>query len=303
MKHLGQGSAWRTLGLGLLLWAAAMHVAQAHKGSDAYLDIRQQPDATAATMGQVAGPVAPMQELQLGNPSRLATDVGPVIDAEAQAGILSHIEAMRARGCNVFQAHDPALAGPGTFVPPTLIEIERMDQLEREVFGPVLHVLRYVRTGLPKLLEDINATGYGLTLGVHTRIDETIAQILASAHAGNAYVNRNMVGAVVGVQPFGGEGLSGTGPKAGGPLYLRRLSAHACADLRSLLTGSEPEAAPAPNAALQALQTWAKDTGRRPLNAQRFTSRVREQHAGRIHETTVMGSRYWNGIKLNEGTP
>ena len=221
-----------------------------------------QEDAAAHVLPMLRGA---MQELQLGNPSRLATDVGPVIDAEAQAGILSHIEAMRARGCNVFQAHDPARVGPGTFVPPTLIEIERMDQLEREVFGPVLHVLRYARTGMPKLLEDINATGYGLTLGVHTRIDETIAQILASAHAGNAYVNRNMVGAVVGVQPFGGECLSGTGPKAGGPLHLRRLSAHACADLRSLLTGSEPEAAPAPNAALQALQTWAKDTGRGAL--------------------------------------
>ena len=205
-----------------------------------------------------------MRELQLGNPARLATDVGPVIDVEAQAGILGHIETLRGRGNDIFQAHDAALAGPGTFVAPTLIEIERMDQLEREVFGPVLHVLRFARTALPKLLDDINATGYGLTLGVHTRIDETIAQVLARARAGNAYVNRNMVGAVVGVQPFGGEGLSGTGPKAGGPLYLRRLCAHAPANLRKALSPAEPAIAE-PDAALKALQAWAMDEGRGAL--------------------------------------
>ncbi|MCL7707594.1 aldehyde dehydrogenase family protein, partial [Enterobacter kobei] len=101
-----------------------------------------------------------------------------------------------------------------------LIELDSFDELKKEVFGPVLHVVRYNRNELDKLVEHINASGYGLTLGVHTRIDETIAQVTGSAKVGNLYVNRNMVGAVVGVQPFGGEGLSGTGPKAGGPLYL-----------------------------------------------------------------------------------
>jgi RHH-type proline utilization regulon transcriptional repressor/proline dehydrogenase/delta 1-pyrroline-5-carboxylate dehydrogenase len=114
----------------------------------------------------------------------------------------------------------------GTFVPPTLIELASFDELKKEVFGPVLHVVRYNRNNLDQLIEQINASGYGLTLGVHTRIDETIAQVTSSAKVGNLYVNRNMVGAVVGVQPFGGEGLSGTGPKAGGPLYLYRLLAN-----------------------------------------------------------------------------
>jgi RHH-type transcriptional regulator, proline utilization regulon repressor / proline dehydrogenase / delta 1-pyrroline-5-carboxylate dehydrogenase len=111
----------------------------------------------------------------------------------------------------------------GTFVVPTLIELDSFDELKREIFGPVLHVVRYQRADLAKLLQQINDSGYGLTLGVHTRIDETINQVVSSAKVGNLYVNRNVVGAVVGVQPFGGEGLSGTGPKAGGPLYLYRL--------------------------------------------------------------------------------
>ncbi len=168
-----------------------------------------------------------MRELRVGNPARLAVDVGPVIDAEAQATIQRHIEAMRAKGHRVVQpaAIAAETLARGTFVAPTLIEIDSLAELRREVFGPVLHVLRYRREQLDALLGQINATGYGLTLGVHTRIDETIARVVDQAHAGNLYVNRNMVGAVVGVQPFGGEGLSGTGPKAGGPLYLLRLLA------------------------------------------------------------------------------
>ena len=131
----------------------------------------------------------------------------------------------------------------GSFVPPTLIEIGRLAELEREVFGPVLHVLRYDREDLAALLGQINATGYGLTLGVHTRIDETVAQVVEAAHAGNIYVNRNVVGAVVGVQPFGGEGLSGTGPKAGGPLYLLRLlAARPDEEARAAVLASGPEA-------------------------------------------------------------
>ena len=166
-----------------------------------------------------------MDEATIGNPAALSVDVGPVIDAEAHAGIQRHIDAMRAQGHAVHQSTrglDEA-AAHGTFIPPTLIEIERLDQLQREVFGPVLHVLRYRRADLDALIDQINATGYGLTGGVHTRIDETIARVAARLGVGNLYVNRNLVGAVVGVQPFGGEGLSGTGPKAGGPLYLLRL--------------------------------------------------------------------------------
>ena len=168
-----------------------------------------------------------MDEATIGNPAALSVDIGPVIDAEAHAGIQRHIDAMRAQGHAVHQATrglDKA-AAHGTFIPPTLIEIDRLDQLQREVFGPVLHVLRYRRADLDALIDQINATGYGLTGGVHTRIDETIARVAARANVGNLYVNRNLVGAVVGVQPFGGEGLSGTGPKAGGPLYLLRLLA------------------------------------------------------------------------------
>ena len=134
---------------------------------------------------------------------------------------------MRARGRSVFQVarDDAGATARGTFVEPTLIELDRLDELEREVFGPVLHVVRYRRRDLARMIEQVNATGYGLTLGVHTRIDETIAQVVEHARAGNVYVNRNIVGAVVGVQPFGGEGLSGTGPKAGGPLYMLRMLA------------------------------------------------------------------------------
>ncbi|EMF3450243.1 trifunctional transcriptional regulator/proline dehydrogenase/L-glutamate gamma-semialdehyde dehydrogenase [Salmonella enterica] len=172
-----------------------------------------------------------MAECRMGNPGRLTTDIGPVIDSEAKANIERHIQTMRAKGRPVFQAarensDDAQEWQTGTFVMPTLIELENLAELEKEVFGPVLHVVRYNRNQLAELIEQINASGYGLTLGVHTRIDETIAQVTGSAHVGNLYVNRNMVGAVVGVQPFGGEGLSGTGPKAGGPLYLYRLLAH-----------------------------------------------------------------------------
>ncbi len=166
-----------------------------------------------------------MAESRLGNPERLSVDIGPVIDAEAKAGIEKHIQGMRDKGRSVYQV---AIAEGeeikrGTFVMPTLIELESFDELKREIFGPVLHVVRYNRKDLDQLIEQINASGYGLTLGVHTRIDETIAKVVDNVNAGNMYVNRNIVGAVVGVQPFGGEGLSGTGPKAGGPLYLYRL--------------------------------------------------------------------------------
>ncbi|WP_310474534.1 bifunctional proline dehydrogenase/L-glutamate gamma-semialdehyde dehydrogenase PutA [Sandarakinorhabdus sp.] len=164
-----------------------------------------------------------LAELRLGHPDLLAIDIGPVITAQAQQGIVAHIERMRALGCKVHQLALPADTARGSFVPPTIIEIDDIAQIGREVFGPVLHVVRFQRENMAALIDAINATGYGLTFGLHTRLDETIETVSARAAAGNIYINRNIIGAVVGVQPFGGRGLSGTGPKAGGPLYLGRL--------------------------------------------------------------------------------
>ena len=181
-----------------------------------------QDEIAERTLGMLLGA---MRELRLGAPACFATDVGPVIDADALAAIESHIDAMRRAGRRVHRPLpiDPEAVAHGSFVAPALIELDHIGELTREVFGPVLHVVRYRRAQLGALVDQINATGYGLTLGLHTRIDETIEFVTGRVLAGNLYVNRNMVGAVVGVQPFGGEGLSGTGPKAGGPLYLPRL--------------------------------------------------------------------------------
>ncbi|WP_237151940.1 trifunctional transcriptional regulator/proline dehydrogenase/L-glutamate gamma-semialdehyde dehydrogenase [Oryzibacter oryziterrae] len=164
-----------------------------------------------------------LTELDIGRTDRLAVDVGPVITAEAKATIDAHVARMAARGHKVEQLPLPSATDRGTFVAPTIIEVAGLADLGREVFGPVLHVVRYKRTDINRLIDDINATGYGLTFGLHTRIDETIEHVTSRVAAGNLYVNRNVIGAVVGLQPFGGRGLSGTGPKAGGPLYLGRL--------------------------------------------------------------------------------
>jgi RHH-type proline utilization regulon transcriptional repressor/proline dehydrogenase/delta 1-pyrroline-5-carboxylate dehydrogenase len=217
-----------------------------------------------------------MAECRLGNPERLSVDIGPVIDAEAKAGIEKHIQAMRDKGRNVYQV---ALADSdeikrGTYVMPTLIELESFDELQREIFGPVLHVVRYKRKELDQLIGQINASGYGLTLGVHTRIDETIAKVIDNVNAGNMYINRNIVGAVVGVQPFGGEGLSGTGPKAGGPLYLYRLLSTRPTDAIGQ-TFARGDAANAPDhrmrdaisKPLAALRTWAASNQHPGLDA------------------------------------
>ena len=164
-----------------------------------------------------------MREWVMGNTDRMHTDVGPVIDEDARRQIEQHIAAMQSAGQPVTRMARDESGGQGCFVVPALIEIDGIKRLEREVFGPVLHVLRYRRDQLGEVLDALNATGYGLTFGVHSRIDETIALVTQKVQAGNIYVNRNVIGAVVGVQPFGGMGLSGTGPKAGGPLYLYRL--------------------------------------------------------------------------------
>ncbi|MEP7207707.1 MAG: bifunctional proline dehydrogenase/L-glutamate gamma-semialdehyde dehydrogenase PutA [Casimicrobiaceae bacterium] len=164
-----------------------------------------------------------MQELRVGDPARLATDVGPIIDAAAKRTLDDHIATMERSARLIARAPVPPGAS-GHFVAPVAFEIPSLQVLEREVFGPVLHVIRYRSEALPDVVEAINATGYGLTLGIHSRLDSTIDFIVDRAQVGNVYVNRNIIGAVVGVQPFGGEGKSGTGPKAGGPLYLRALS-------------------------------------------------------------------------------
>lgn len=180
-----------------------------------------------------------MCELVIGDPGYLTTDIGPVIDKEAYTQINSYLEEVRAK-YPVYQINLPTTTVQhGTFIAPTLIEIPSLNGLHREIFGPVLHIVRYQRPQLDSLLEMINQLGYGLTMGIHTRIDETVKHICTQAKVGNLYVNRNMIGAVVGVQPFGGQGLSGTGPKAGGPLLLSRLLAEtADTELASLLTTS-----------------------------------------------------------------
>jgi RHH-type proline utilization regulon transcriptional repressor/proline dehydrogenase/delta 1-pyrroline-5-carboxylate dehydrogenase len=166
-----------------------------------------------------------MAELAVGNPEQLAVDVGPVISRAARERLVHYIEHMRAKGHVVRQAPLRSEAKHGSFVPPTLIEIGSLADVPGEIFGPVLHLLRYRREEMEAVVRAVNATGFGLTFGVQSRIDETIERATAASAAGNQYVNRNMIGAVVGVQPFGGHGLSGTGPKAGGPLYVRRLLA------------------------------------------------------------------------------
>ncbi|MFD1704814.1 bifunctional proline dehydrogenase/L-glutamate gamma-semialdehyde dehydrogenase PutA [Methylopila henanensis] len=167
------------------------------------------------------------RELEIGRPDRMSTDIGPVITEEARGRFEAHVEAMRARGARIDRLRLPDAARDGCFVAPTIIEIASLADLGGEVFGPVLHVLRYDARDLDHVVDAVNATGYALTFGLHSRIDETVARVVARAAAGNVYVNRNIVGAVVGSQPFGGSGLSGTGPKAGGPHYLRRLCAFA----------------------------------------------------------------------------
>ncbi|MDB5838249.1 MAG: putA [Herminiimonas sp.] len=215
-----------------------------------------QTDIADRTMEMLRGAMA---QLCVGNPARLSTDVGPVIDAQARDALLAHIDQIKQGASGFYQLPLPPDTRRGTFVAPTVIEIVSLSQLTHEVFGPVLHVIRYRREQLPQLIAAINDTGYGLTLGIHSRIDETIDFICAHARVGNLYVNRNIVGAVVGVQPFGGEGQSGTGPKAGGPLYLSRLQRAA---EPALFSGA---GARAKQDAAACLGDWARGTGHRQL--------------------------------------
>lgn len=164
-----------------------------------------------------------MDDLRVGNPWNLNTDVGPVIDHRAQRGLLEHIEKMRKTARMCYQTKLQPECEGGIFVAPTVFEIGSISELKREVFGPVVHIIRFEGQDLDAVIHQINSSGYGLTQGLHSRLEETAFKVYNRIKAGNIYINRNTVGAVVGVQPFGGEGLSGTGPKAGGPLYLYRL--------------------------------------------------------------------------------
>lgn len=179
-----------------------------------------QEDVAQRTMDMIAGA---MDELSVSDPQLISTDVGPVIDEDAQSMVNNHIKRMLGEATEIKRAKLGPATQNGSFVTPAAFEIDSIDRLKEEIFGPVLHIVRYRADRLDKVLEAINATGYGLTMGVHSRIDDMWKKCYQKARVGNNYVNRNQIGAIVGVQPFGGQGLSGTGPKAGGPLYLQRF--------------------------------------------------------------------------------
>ncbi len=162
-----------------------------------------------------------MQELAIAKPWHLSTDIGPLIDAQAHNAISAYVDAARGEDRVLWQAAAPT---DGHFLAPAALRVSGIHDMTREIFGPVLHIARYAAADLDQVIADINATGYGLTFGLHTRIDDRVQHVVERLHAGNTYVNRNQIGAIVGSQPFGGEGLSGTGPKAGGPTYLHRFT-------------------------------------------------------------------------------
>ncbi|MFO0988408.1 MAG: bifunctional proline dehydrogenase/L-glutamate gamma-semialdehyde dehydrogenase PutA [Alphaproteobacteria bacterium] len=202
-----------------------------------------QDDIAERTLKMLAGA---MQELRVGDPALLETDIGPVFAAEALELLQAHIAKLKRAARLVAAVPLPKDLPPGGhYLAPHAFEIGSIGALEREVFGPILHVVRFSAAKLDALVDAIDATGYGLTLGVHSRLDSTIERVRARAHAGNVYVNRGMIGAVVGVQPFGGEGLSGTGPKAGGPLYVARFAVERAVSINTAAAGG--------NAALMAL--------------------------------------------------
>jgi RHH-type proline utilization regulon transcriptional repressor/proline dehydrogenase/delta 1-pyrroline-5-carboxylate dehydrogenase len=190
-------------------------------------------DDVADRMIEVISGAAP--ELKVGDPSDPATHIGPVIDAEAKQRLETHIKRMK----NESRAHFAGAAPDGNYVAPHIFELSDAGQLTGEVFGPILHVVRYRADHLDRVLQSIERSGYGLTLGIHSRIDDTVEAVIERLQVGNVYVNRNMIGAVVGVQPFGGHGLSGTGPKAGGPHYLARFATEQTVTVNTAATGGD----------------------------------------------------------------
>jgi RHH-type proline utilization regulon transcriptional repressor/proline dehydrogenase/delta 1-pyrroline-5-carboxylate dehydrogenase len=193
-----------------------------------------QEDIADKVIGMLAGAMA---ELQVGDPALLSTDVGPVIDTDAKCLLDEHAGRMQGAATLIAEAKLGAGTEHGTFFAPRAWELQSLSQLTRENFGPALHVIRWKASDLDAVVDAINATGYGLTLGIHSRIDETVERIVQRAKVGNVYVNRNQIGAVVGVQPFGGQNLSGTGPKAGGPHYLPRFATEKTVTINTTAAG------------------------------------------------------------------
>jgi RHH-type proline utilization regulon transcriptional repressor/proline dehydrogenase/delta 1-pyrroline-5-carboxylate dehydrogenase len=202
-----------------------------------------QDDIAARVIPMLKGAMA---ELSVGDPMDYSTDVGPVIDAEAKAMLDTHKARMAKDGKLICEVALPAACNEGTFVAPAAYELSSLKPLTREVFGPVLHVVRFAGDRVADVCRALNATGYGLTLGLHTRIETTVEEVRRHARVGNLYVNRNQIGAVVGAQPFGGEGLSGTGPKAGGPHYLHRFAVERVCSIDTTASGG--------NAALMSME-------------------------------------------------
>ena len=193
-----------------------------------------QEDIADKVIGMLKGAMA---ELVMGDPGLLSTDVGPVIDAASHTVLTDHAARMDREAKLIGEVASSEGAAHGTFFAPRAYEIPRLDILHKEVFGPILHVLRWKADQLDDVIDQINATGYGLTLGIHSRINDTIDHIVKRSKVGNCYVNRNQIGAVVGVQPFGGENLSGTGPKAGGPHYLLRFATERTVTINTTAAG------------------------------------------------------------------
>jgi RHH-type proline utilization regulon transcriptional repressor/proline dehydrogenase/delta 1-pyrroline-5-carboxylate dehydrogenase len=203
-----------------------------------------QEDSAPRVIQLIAGA---LETLHVGDPSELATDIGPVIDEMALAQLQSHEQMLAREGKLIGKTSLPKSLPSGLFFAPVAYEIASFDWLKAEVFGPILHVIRYREAELERVIEMINRKGFGLTLGVHSRIDETVSRVTSRARVGNIYVNRNIIGAVVGTQPFGGDGLSGTGPKAGGPHYLLRFATERTLTINTAAAGG--------NAALMAMRS------------------------------------------------
>ena len=186
-------------------------------------------------MERLAGALA---ELKVGDPAEPDTDIGPIIDAPSRRALLSHVEKLRRSARLIGEAAAPA---EGNYVAPIAFELRLEDLPKVEVFGPILHVCTYRQADLQKVLEWLRDIGYGLTLGIHSRIQSFVDEVVRAARVGNIYVNRSMIGAVVGVQPFGGEGLSGTGPKAGGPHYMLRFATERTLTVNTAAVGGVTE--------------------------------------------------------------